>query len=144
MQFNIEINQATIMAMLVGFVLAMPLVAYAWRKAVLRTKVFFMQRLPLTIEKIDADKEVIRAHHVVELRRLELQIAETKAAEAEANAMASEAMGRIDKLNRRIEVLQLKLAARGVRKEIRKVDEQLIELDAHKTPLEEGSSSVAA
>jgi hypothetical protein len=95
-----------------------------------------MQRLPMTLEQIDADKEVVRAHHIIDLRQLELKIAQAQASEAEANARAQEGLGRIDKLNRRLEVLQLKLAAKSVKKEIRKVDEQMIMLDSARNTIE--------
>lgn len=144
MQFTFDVNQQNLVAMLLGFTLCVPVAVYAIRRAVIKTKVQMMSRLPMTLEKIDADKELIRAHHGVELCRLELQIAEIKAAEAEANAKSSEALGRIDKLNRRIEVLQLKLAARNVRRDIRKVDEQLIHLDRQETPLEEKTAQITA
>jgi hypothetical protein len=50
--------------------------------------------------------------------------------------MTAEGLNRIDKLNRRIEVLQLKLAAKSKTREIRRIDEQLIMLDSANTVLD--------
>lgn len=138
MQVILEANWYTgvVIGALAMVLLIIPFAAYVMRRLIMRLKVDMMQRLPLTLDQIDADKEVIRAHHVIELKRLELQIAEAQASEAEARAMAAEGLSRIDKLNRRIEVMQLKLAARGKAKDIRKVDEKLILLDSAKTQLD--------
>ena len=123
-----------------GFAIAMilwiPLSIWIIRRTTMRVKVDIMQRLPMTLEQIDADKDVIRAHHMIDLRQLELKIAEAQASEAEANARSQEGLTRIDKLNRRLEVLQLKLAAKGVKKDIRKVDEELIRLDSARNSVE--------
>lgn len=121
-------------------VILIPLTYYVRKRAVMNLRVDLMQRLPLTLEQIEADKELLRAHHVIELKRLELKIAEIQAAEAEANAAAAEGLSRIDKLNRRIEVLQLKLAARSKTKDIRRVDEKLIMLDSAKNQLDENAA----
>jgi len=50
--------------------------------------------------------------------------------------MTAEGLNRIDKLNRRLEVLQLKLAAKSKTKDLRKVDEQLIMLDSARTTID--------
>lgn len=132
MTFNLELWPTLILIGL-GFLAAalvlLPLAYLVQKRRIMALKVSMMQRLPMTLDKIDADKEVIRAHHVVELCRLELRIAELAAAEAEAKAQVHESLSRIDKLNRRVEILQLKLAAKRVNREIRSVDEQLILLD---------------
>jgi hypothetical protein len=124
----------------VGFLIAaailIPVGYMIQQRRIMGLKVEMMKRLPMTIEQIDADKEVMRAHHMIDLRRLELKIAEAGAAEAEARAQAQESLTRIDKLNRRIEVLQLKLAARKVTREIRRIDEQLIMLDSARNSVE--------
>lgn len=126
-----QLTIPAIVALSVIATLVLTLLPGIWwmRRRILGVKVAVMQKLPLTLDKIDADKEVIRAHHKIELRRLQLKIAEAEASEAEARAEAQEALGRIEKLNRRIEMLQLKLAARNTRRDIRKIDEQLIQLD---------------
>jgi hypothetical protein len=124
----------------IGFLIAaailIPVGYMIQQRRIMGLKVEMMKRLPMTIEQIDADKEVMRAHHMIDLRRLELKIAEAGAAEAEARAQAQESLTRIDKLNRRIEVLQLKLAARKVTREIRRIDEQLIMLDSARNSVE--------
>jgi hypothetical protein len=136
---NLEI-WAMLVSVSVGFLIAaailIPISYMIQRRRIMGLRVKMMKRLPMTIEQIDADKEVVRAHHMIDLRRLELRIAEAEAAEAEARAQAQESLTRIDKLNRRIEVLQLKLAARKATREIRRIDEQLIMLDSARNSVE--------
>jgi hypothetical protein len=139
MQINLNFDLWTALissgfGMLVAAVLLVPIAYALHRRRLMSLKVKMMQRLPMTLEQIDADKDVIRAHHVVDLQRLKLRIAEIEATEAEANAKLHESLSRIDKLNRRIEVLQIKLAARKITKEIKRVDEQLIMLDSAESP----------
>jgi septal ring factor EnvC (AmiA/AmiB activator) len=131
MQLNLSIEIWTVLiAALSTATILIPIAYHLHRRSVMSLKVEMMRRLPMTLEQIDADREVARAHHMIELRRLQLKIAELEAAETEAKAQVQESLSRIDKLNRRIEVLQIKLSARKVTKEIRKLDEQLIMLDS--------------
>ncbi len=135
MQLNINLDVWTPLltigaGALIALVLAVPISYYVYRRKLMNLKVEMMRRLPMTLEQIDADREVVRAHHMIELRRLQLKIAELEAAEVEAKAQVQDSLSRIDKLNRRIEAMQIKLAARKVTKEIRKLDEQLIMLDS--------------
>jgi len=141
MQFTMEANWSTFAVFIaIGMGIAslglVPTFLFWMRRTVINLKVDMMQRLPLTLAQIDADKEVMRAHHMIDLKALELKIAQAQASEAEANAMTAEGLNRIDKLNRRIEVLQLKLAAKSKTREIRKIDEQLIMLDSANTVLD--------
>lgn len=75
-------------------------------------------RLPFTIEEIEAEKELARATHIHELKLMELQIAELKRREAEANLKTSNALNRISNLNERVERLRLELAASRKQKQI--------------------------
>jgi hypothetical protein len=137
MQLTIDTDLYNHLPMIIfGFLLAVPFAIIWNRKSMMKLKVDMMQRLPLTLEQLDAEKELIRAHHAVELKHIELKIAQAKEAEAEANAMTAEGLNRIDKLNRRLEVLQLKLAAKSKTKDLRKVDEQLIILDSARTTVD--------
>lgn len=120
----------------IAAVILIPASIFITRRAVMRLKVDMMQRLPMTLEQIDSDKEVIRAHHVVELCQLNLKIAEKEQEAAEARAATSSALSRIDELNRRLEVFQLKTAVKSKNKQIRKVDEQLIRLDTARNSVE--------
>jgi septal ring factor EnvC (AmiA/AmiB activator) len=129
MDINLNVWTAMLLAGS-GSLAVLPITYYVYRRKLMALKVEMMRRLPMTLEKIDADREVVRAHHVIDLRRLELKIAELEASEAEARAQVQESLSRIDKLNRRIEVMQIKLSARKVTREIRKLDEQLIMLDS--------------
>lgn len=141
MQFTLNGDWNTLMVcILIGAAAAtaiwIPLSIWIKNRAKMRLRIDLMQRLPITLDQIESDKEAQRAHHVVELKRLELKIAEHQEAEALAQAETAEAMGRIDKLNRRLEVLQIKLAARDKVKAIRRIDENLIKLGAAETSID--------
>ena len=87
-------------------------------RLIAKTKKDLETRLPFTIEEIEAEKELAKATHLHELKLLELQIAELKKREAEANLKTSNALNRINKLNDRVERLRLELAASRKQKQI--------------------------
>lgn len=80
-------------------------------------------RMPFTIEEIEAERELTRTTHIHELKLLELQIAELKKKEAEANLKASSALNRIGKLNSRVERLRLELVASRKRSKIEELND---------------------
>lgn len=87
-------------------------------RLIAKTRKDLETRLPFTIEEIEAEKELARATHLHELKLLEVQIAEIKKREAEANLKTSNALNRINKLNDRVERLRLELAATRKQKQI--------------------------
>ena len=94
------------------------IVRWVKTRTVKKTRKEFETRLPLTIEEIEAERELTRVKHLQELRFLELRIAELEVREAEANLKANTALGRISHLNDRVERLRLELAAKQKRKVI--------------------------
>lgn len=89
------------------------------------TRKEFESRLPLTIEEIEAERELTRSQHRLELRMTEVRIAELQLREAEANLKANKAIARIGQLNDRIERLRLELAANRMRKDVADHEEDL-------------------
>jgi hypothetical protein len=87
-------------------------------RTIKKTRKEFETRLPLTIEEIEAERELTKAKHRQELRFLELKISELQVREAEANVKANTALGRISSLNDRVERLRLELAASRMRKQL--------------------------
>jgi len=92
------------------------LVGWIKKKTINKTRKEFETRLPLTIEEIEAERELTKSKHIQELRALELKIAELKVREAEANLKTQTAMGRVGQLNDRVERLRLELAANRQKK----------------------------
>lgn len=111
---------------LVGAVIATLVVSGIWvmvmrwyrQKVIAKTRKEFETRLPYTIEEIEAERELSKAKHIHELRIMELKIAELEMREAEANLKTRTALGRVGKLNDRVERLRLELAAERQRKKI--------------------------
>lgn len=95
-------------------------IAMRWyrQRVVAKTRKEFETRLPYTIEEIEAERELSKAKHIHELRVMELRIAELEMREAEANLKTRTALGRVGKLNDRVERLRLELAAERQRKKI--------------------------
>lgn len=67
--------------------------------------------LPTNIVDIERSRNLERAYHQVELKQLELRIAEMKRDVAESEAKVSESLGRISELNNKIEVMMLERRA---------------------------------
>jgi hypothetical protein len=88
------------------------------KRTIARTRKEFESRLPLTIEEIEAERELTRAQHVYDLRTMELRISELVLREAEANLKTQTAMSRVGQLNDRVERLRLELTAARKRKKI--------------------------
>ena len=111
---------------LVGAVIATLVVSGIWvmvmrwyrKKVIAKTRKEFETRLPYTIEEIEAERELSKAKHIHELRVMELRISELEMREAEANLKTRTALGRVSKLNDRVERLRLELAAERQRKKI--------------------------
>lgn len=111
---------------LVGAVIATFVVSGIWvmvmrwyrKKVIAKTRKEFETRLPYTIEEIEAERELSKAKHIHELRVMELRISELEMREAEANLKTRTALGRVSKLNDRVERLRLELAAERQRKKI--------------------------
>lgn len=111
---------------LVGAVIATFVVSGIWvmvmrwyrQRVIAKTRKEFETRLPYTIEEIEAERELSKAKHIHELRVMELRIAELEMREAEANLKTRTALGRVGKLNDRVERLRLELAAERQRKKI--------------------------
>jgi len=111
---------------LVGAVIATLVVSGIWvmvmrwyrQKVIAKTRKEFETRLPYTIEEIEAERELSKAKHIHELRVMELRISELEMREAEANLKTRTALGRVSKLNDRVERLRLELAAERQRKKI--------------------------
>ena len=120
------------------FTLAIGGVVFAiWhRRRLTNLRIDLMQRLPMTLEQIDADLELLKAHHMVDICKYELEIAKIKESEAEANARLSEARNRIDSLNRKLEIFKIQKSASKKIKQVRRIEEQLIDLDQASTPLD--------
>jgi hypothetical protein len=111
---------------LVGAVIATLVVSGIWvmvmrwyrKKIIAKTRKEFETRLPYTIEEIEAERELSKAKHIHELRVMELRISELEMREAESNLKTRTALGRVSKLNDRVERLRLELAAERQRKKI--------------------------
>lgn len=117
---------------------------YFWhRRRMIALRVNLMQRLPMTLEQIDANLELQKAHHLVDVCRYELEIAKVREAEAEANARLHEARNRIDSLSRKLEIFQIQRAASKKMKQIRKIEENLIDLDEAKNALDKKVDNMA-
>jgi len=121
-----------IIALIVGGVMY-----YRNRKNMKKLRVDLMQRLPMTLEQIDANLELQKAHHLVDICKYELEIAKIREAEAEANAKLHEARNRIDSLNRKLEIYQIQKSVSRKMKQIRKIEEKLIDVDDAKSTLDE-------
>ena len=114
---NIGIVGAIIATLVVSGIWVMVLRWYR-QKVIAKTRKEFETRLPYTIEEIEAERELSKAKHIHELRIMELRIAELEMREAEANLKTRTALGRVGKLNDRVERLRLELAAERQRKKI--------------------------
>jgi hypothetical protein len=69
----------------------------------------FETRLPISLEEIEAERELTKAKHIQDLRAMELRISEIRVREAEATLKANNALSRVAHLNDRIERLRLEL-----------------------------------
>jgi septal ring factor EnvC (AmiA/AmiB activator) len=67
--------------------------------------------LPTNIEDIERSRNLERSYHQVELKQLELRIAEMKRDVAESEAKVSESLGRISELNHKVELMMLERKA---------------------------------
>lgn len=63
--------------------------------------------LPFSAEEIEQNRNLERAQNLVQIRQLELRIAECKRDVAMAEAKTADSLGRINELNTRIEILML-------------------------------------
>lgn len=125
------LSGATASIVVAGFI------GYYWhRRRMIRLRVDLMQRLPMTLEQIDANLELQKAHHLVDICRYELDIAKLRETEAEANAKLHEARSRIDSLNRKLEIFQIQKAAARKMRQVRKIEERLLDLDDAETTLD--------
>jgi hypothetical protein len=88
------------------------------KRTISKTRKEFESRMPLTIEEVEAERELTKARHSHDLRLLELRISELVLREAEANLKTQTALGRVGMLNDRIERLRLELAAQRQRKRL--------------------------
>ena len=88
------------------------------KRTISKTRKDFESRMPLTIEEVEAERELTKARHSHDLRLLELRISELVLREAEANLKTQTALGRVGMLNDRIERLRLELAAQRQRKRL--------------------------
>lgn len=121
--FNLTVGLFAVgLGMTIASVIAFFIIRWVRNRAVTQTRKQFETRMPFTMEEIEAERELTRAKHVQELRLLELQIADLKVREAEANLKSNVAMGRVSKLNDRIEMLRLELAAKQLGKQVKKVE----------------------
>jgi uncharacterized membrane protein YhiD involved in acid resistance len=121
--FNLTIGLFAVgLGMTIASVIAYFVIRWVRNRAITQTRKQFETRMPFTMEEIEAERELTRAKHVQELRLLELQIADLKVREAEANLKSNVAMGRVSKLNDRIEMLRLELAAKQLNKQVKKVE----------------------
>jgi hypothetical protein len=69
----------------------------------------YESRLPISMEEVEAERELRQAKHIQDLRVMELRISELKVREAEAILKANNALSRVAYLNDRIERLRLEL-----------------------------------
>lgn len=121
--FNLTVGLFAVgLGMTIAGVIAFFVIRWVKNRAIIQTRKQFETRMPFTIEEIEAERELTRAKHVQELRLLELRIADLEVREAEANLKSNVAMGRVSKLNDRIEMLRLELAAKQLSKQVKKVE----------------------
>lgn len=111
---NIDFNlTVAIFALGAGIVLAslvwFKIAAVIKSRGVNKIRKEFESRLPITIEEIEAERELTKAKHIQDLRAMELRIAELNTREAEALLKANNALSRVAHLNDRIERLRLEL-----------------------------------
>lgn len=111
---NVDFNLTiAIFALGAGIVLAsliwFRIAAVIRNRSVSKLRKEFESRLPITIEEIEAERELTKAKHIQDLRVMELRIAELKVREAEATLRANNALSRVAHLNDRIERLRLEL-----------------------------------
>ena len=119
LDFNLTLGIFSLgLGITIASVVSFFVVRWVKSSAVKKTRKEFESRLPLTIEEIEAERELTRAQHRHELRLLELKISELQLKEAEANVKTSTALGRINTLNNRVELLRLALAAAQKRKKV--------------------------
>ena len=74
--------------------------------------------MPITIEQLEAERRLNAARTRLEIQHLLTRIAEIELRESEAEAKVTESMSIIDRLNHRVELLNLDLAARKKREEL--------------------------
>lgn len=128
LDFNITLGLFAVgLGMTIAATIAYFVFKWAKNRAVRNTRKEYETRMPFTIEEIEAERELTRARHMQELRFKELQIAELKVREAEAKLKANVALGRVEKLNNRLEMLRLELAAKQLNKNIKSVEYQDIQ-----------------
>ena len=121
--FNITLGLFAVgIGMVLTSIIAYFIIKWVRKRAIRNTRKEFESRMPFTIEEIEAERELTRARHMQELRLMELHISELRVREAEANLKSNVAMGRVSKLNDRIEMLRLELAAKQLNKQIKKVE----------------------
>lgn len=111
---NLDLNiTVALFALGAGVVLAsliwLKVASIIKNRTIAKTRKEFESRIPITIEEIEAERELTRAKHIQDLRVMELRIAELKVREAEANLKANNALSRVANLNDRIERLRLEL-----------------------------------
>ena len=80
--------------------------------AIERTRKMYESRMPFSMEEVAAERELTRSQHTHQIRLLQLQLSELEIREAQANLKAAQSLNRISKLNDRIEMLRLELAAK--------------------------------
>lgn len=80
--------------------------------AIERTRKMYESRMPFSMEEVAAERELTRSQHNHQIRLLQLQLSELEIREAQANLKAAQSLNRISKLNDRIEMLRLELAAK--------------------------------
>ena len=128
LDFNITLGLFAVgLGMTIAATIAYFVFKWAKNRAVRNTRKEYETRMPFTIEEIEAERELTRARHMQELRFKELQIAELKVREAEAKLKANVALGRVEKLNNRLEMLRLELTAKQLNKNIKSVEYQDIQ-----------------
>lgn len=115
----IAIGAGVVIASLVWILIA----RWIRNMAVERTRKLYESRLPFSMEEIQAERELTKSQHTYQIRLLQTQIAETELREKEANVKAATALSRISKLNDRIEMLRLELAAKRKVNESKSLDE---------------------
>lgn len=119
LDFNLTLGIFSLgLGITIASVISYFIVRWVKNNAIKKTRKEFETRLPLTIEEIEAERELTKAQHRHELRLLELKISELQLREAEANVKTSTALSRISTLNNRIEMLRLVLAALRKRKSV--------------------------
>lgn len=130
------VPQYMFLSAMVGVLASGLLFAYWHNRRMTDLRVDLMQRLPMTLEQIDANLELQKAHHMVDICKYELEIAQIRESEAEANAKLHEARSRIDELNRKLEIFQINRAAARKMRSVRKLEEKMLRLDLARNPLD--------